>query len=81
MLGLSPLGPYHYKMIAEDFEFDTAKIKRELHWQPTLTDEEMLWKAYEYYHDHAREIHERKEASAHRKCSPMGIIRLLKWFS
>ena len=26
-LGISPLGPYHYQMIAEDFLFDTAKIK------------------------------------------------------
>ncbi len=25
-LGVSPLGPYHYRMIAEDFVFDTSRI-------------------------------------------------------
>src|SRR5690606_38111702 len=41
-LKLSPLGPYQYKMIAENFIFDTKKIKTELKWQPTVTNEEML---------------------------------------
>ena len=41
-LKVSPLGPYHYKMIAEDFLFDTTRIKQRLGWQPTLTNEEML---------------------------------------
>lgn len=80
-LGVSPLGPYHYKMIAEDFEFDTSKIKRELQWKPTLTNEEMLWKAYEHYHLHRREIEHRTNVSAHRQPAKMGIIRLLKWMS
>ena len=29
-LGISPLGPYQYKMIASTFVFDTSKIKKEL---------------------------------------------------
>ena len=29
-LGISPLGPDHYHMIAEDFLFDTTKIKAKL---------------------------------------------------
>ena len=80
-LGLSPLGPYQYKMIAESFEFDTAAIKRELDWRPTLTNSDMLWRAYEYYHQNRQEIESRKEASAHRSAAKMGIIRLLKWVS
>lgn len=80
-LKLSPLGPYHYKMIAESFIFDTAKIKRELGWQPTLNNEEMLLRAYDYYKQHRREIASRTEVSAHRKPAEMGIIRLLKWLS
>ncbi len=80
-LGLSPLGPYQYKMIAEDFVFDTAKIKRELGWKPTLKNEDMLWKAYEYYHQHRSEIAARSGASAHRQAAKMGIIRLLKILS
>lgn len=80
-LKLSPLGPYHYKMIAEDFMFDTARIKERLGWRPTLTNEEMLWRAYEYYRRNRREIEARQDVSAHRKAAKMGIIRLLKWVS
>ncbi len=80
-LGLSPLGPYQYKMIAESFAFDTTKIKRELHWQPTLTNEDMLWKAYEYYHQHKSELRVGDDVSAHKQPAKMGIIRVLKWLS
>ncbi len=80
-LRLSPLGPYHYKMIAENFVFDTALAKRELGWRPTLTNEAMLLRAYQHYREHRDEIHGRTAVSAHRKPAGMGVIRLLKWFS
>ena len=80
-LKLSPLGPYHYKMIAEDFVFDTARIKQRLGWRPTLTNEQMLWRAYQYYSEHRREIEQRRDVSAHRQGAKMGVIRLLKWIS
>lgn len=80
-LGLSPLGPYQYQMIAEDFLFDTSKIKTRLGWRPTLTNEQMLWRAYQYYSENRREIESRRNVSAHRKAAKMGVIRLLKWVS
>ena len=80
-LGVSPLGPYHYRMIAESFVFDTARIKRELGWQPTMTNEAMMLKAFQYYSERRKEIHARTDVSAHSKAAPMGIIRLLKWLS
>jgi UDP-glucose 4-epimerase len=80
-LRVSPLGPYHYKMIAESFVFDAARIKQRLGWQPTLTNEEMLLKSYEYYAKNRDEIGSRTNVSAHRKPASMGIIRLLKWLS
>ncbi len=80
-LKVSPLGPYHYKMIAESFLFDTSKIKRQLGWKPTLTNEEMLLRAYEYYSSNLVEIASRSQVSPHRRVAPMGIIRLLKWVS
>lgn len=80
-LRVSPLGPYHYKMIAESFVFDTGRIKQRLGWQPTLTNEEMLLKSYEYYSAHRAEIGARTNVSTHRKPASMGIIRLLKWIS
>jgi UDP-glucose 4-epimerase len=80
-LKLSPLGPYHYKMIAEDFVFDTTKIKQHLGWSPTVTNEEMLWRAFHFYSTHRAEIESRKDVSAHNKVAKMGAIRLLKWVS
>ena len=80
-LGLSPLGPYQYKMIAEDFEFDTQKIKTMLDWEPTLTNEEMLFKAYEYYKENKQLLQSSESLSAHKQSAKMGIIKLLKYFS
>jgi nucleoside-diphosphate-sugar epimerase len=80
-LGLSPLGPYQYKMIAEDFVFDTEKIKKTLGWKPTLTNEEMLLKAFMYYKENKELIRNAKGVAAHRQSAKMGIIRLLKYLS
>jgi nucleoside-diphosphate-sugar epimerase len=80
-LKLSPLGPYHYRMIAESFVFDTQRIRAELGWSPTLTNEQMMKRAFAYYRENRRAIHERTDVSAHSKAAPMGIIRLLKWLS
>ncbi len=79
-LHISPLGPYQYKMISSSFVFDTSKIKNELNFTATLSNEEMLYKAYMYYHNNRHEIESRKDVSAHRKNAEMGIaIRFLKW--
>ncbi|HLH33133.1 MAG TPA: NAD(P)-dependent oxidoreductase [Alloacidobacterium sp.] len=80
-LKVSPLGPYHYQMIAEDFLFDTTKAQTLLKWKPTMTNEEMLTRAYQYYAERKDEIHARTDASAHSKPASMGAIRLLKWLS
>jgi len=68
-------------MIAEDFVFDTTKIKGELGWAPTLTNAEMLWRAYSYYSANDQEIKNRKNVSAHKRQASMGVIRLLKCLS
>ncbi len=80
-LKVSPLGPYHWRMIAEDFTFDTSRIKADLDWRPSLTNEEMLTKAYKSYERDFEEIHRRTKVSAHRQPAKMGAIRLLKWLS
>ena len=78
-LGISPLGPYQYKMISANFVFDTTKIKEKLDFKPTLSNEEMLLKSYKYYHENRKEIESRSDVSAHNKNAKMGVIRLLKW--
>jgi UDP-glucose 4-epimerase len=80
-LRLSPLGPYHYKMIAEDFLFDTTRIKESLGWRPTRSNAEMLSEAYAYYAARRTEIESRRDVSAHSRPSEMGIVRLVKWLS
>jgi nucleoside-diphosphate-sugar epimerase len=79
-LGISPLGPYHYRMIAEDFVFDTTHIREKLGWRPTLTNQQMMVKAYRYYSARRAEIDARAgEVSAHSRPAAMGVIRALKW--
>lgn len=80
-LRLSPLGPYHYRMIASNFVFDTRKIKSTLGWEPTLTNQDILLKAYRYYEANRDLIAQRQNVSAHNQAAKMGIIRLLKWLS
>ena len=81
MLGISPLGPYHYKMITESFIFNTDRAKAELGWKPTMKNEDILWLAYQYYADNFDEIVNRANVSAHRQRAKMGVIRILKWLS
>ncbi|HMD36878.1 MAG TPA: NAD-dependent epimerase/dehydratase family protein [Vicinamibacterales bacterium] len=80
-LGVSPLGPYQYRMIAESFAFDTTKIKRTLGWRPTLTNGEMLFEAFDYYRRHLMDITSRSQVSAHKQRARPGVIRLLKMVS
>jgi UDP-glucose 4-epimerase len=81
LLHVSPLGPYHWRMIAESFCFDTSKAERELGWRPTLGNNEILLDAYLYYRQQKNEIRNRSNVSAHRKATPMGVIKILKWLS
>lgn len=80
-MGVSPLGPYHYRMISEDFIFDTNKAKKLLGWHPTVNNKEMLWRAYEHYLLSRDAPADNRQISAHRQPSRMGVIRLLKWIS
>ena len=69
-------------MIAEDFEFDTTRIRQRLGWSPTVSNQEMMVKAYRYYSTKRKEIESRAgEVSAHSRGAAMGVIRLLKWVS
>jgi len=82
VLGISPLGPYHYSMIAEEFVFDTRHVEKTLDWHPTKTNGEILFAAYDYYVTHQQELESTASSlPAHRRKSRFGIISLLKWIS
>jgi UDP-glucose 4-epimerase len=82
ILKISPLGPYQYNMIAEEFVFDTSHLEKTLGWQPTKTNGEILFTAYDYYVKNKDNIEANADQlPAHRRKARMGVIRLLKWIS
>ena len=82
LLGMSPLGPYHYKMMAEDFIFDTSRIKAELGWRPTKTNVEMLIESYEWFLAHHEDIYANAASrSAHRQPVKLRALALVKKLS
>lgn len=44
-----------------------------------MKNEEMLLRAYEFYHQNKNEILNRKDVSAHNSVAKMGVIKILKW--
>ena len=78
-LGLSPLGPYHWRLLSGTFVFDTRRIKENLGWAPTRTNDEMLREAYRYWAEKRPQRSE--ELAAHRQSAKLGILRLVKWLS
>jgi nucleoside-diphosphate-sugar epimerase len=80
-LNLSPLGPYHYRMLAANFVFDNTKIKRDLGWAPTRTNVQILCDAYKFYIDHYDEINNSQGLSAHKSKAKAGVLNLLRMIS
>ncbi|OGT35033.1 MAG: hypothetical protein A3F11_07450 [Gammaproteobacteria bacterium RIFCSPHIGHO2_12_FULL_37_14] len=80
-LGLSPLGPYQYNMIANTYIGDTSKIKRELNWHPTKSNIEIMVDNYNYYIANRIAIKKSKMLTGHRRVGRAGILSLIKWMS
>jgi nucleoside-diphosphate-sugar epimerase len=74
-LKISPIGPYQFRMLTQDFQFDTTKIKKELGWTPTLNNYEMLIKAYDSYIT----CDDTNNNSANSKKINLGILNILKY--
>ena len=70
------MGPYQFRMLTSDFEFDTTYVKEKLGWQPTLSTAEVLEIACQSYIDSLG-----KKLScnngANGKPIKMGILRVL----
>jgi UDP-glucose 4-epimerase len=81
-LGISPLGPYSYNMIASSYIGDTTKIKNELNWEPTKSNSEILIDGYQYYLDHYHVIHNKTaKLPGHRSAGRVSILNAVKWIS
>lgn len=78
-LGVSPLGPYHARLISGSFVFDTTRIEEDLGWRPARTHEDMVHEAYRFYA--ANEAERSDDLSATRQGAKLGILRLVKLLS
>jgi nucleoside-diphosphate-sugar epimerase len=81
ILGLSPLGPYHYLMFGREMFFDTAKAQRELDWKSTLSNQEMICHSYDWYLKNRDHLAAAGPASAHRSVVKLKVLKVLKWLS
>jgi nucleoside-diphosphate-sugar epimerase len=79
--GVSPLGPYQFRMLTKDFSFNISHVKMTLNWQPTLSNSQMLIKAYDSYIKNLGDLSSGNDVSANRSRMNMGIINIVKFFS
>ena len=75
--GLSPMGPYQFRMLTRDFSFDLSKIKSELSWMPTKNNYEVIQLAYDHYRI-TQNINTNKKSANSSKIK-MGILGILKY--
>ena len=73
---ISPLGPYQFRMLTNNFIFQTSKIKYDLNWAPTKNNAEILGIAYKYYIEHKNQKIIIKSANSGKV--KMGVLSILK---
>ena len=76
-LKLSPLGPYQFRMLTQNFEFDLSVIKKELNWAPVKNNTEILELAYTYYINNIEKI--KLNSTANSSPINMKILSFLKY--
>ena len=76
-LRLSPMGPYQFRMLTMNFEFDISKIKKELNWKPTKTNSEIIKIAYDFYIHNLNNT--KKKLNANSRPVDMKILNILKF--
>jgi nucleoside-diphosphate-sugar epimerase len=76
-VGISPLGPYQFRMLTQNFIFDLSRIKKDLDWSPSKNNTEILEIAYNFYLKNYNDII--KNGSANSAPVNMGILSILKY--
>lgn len=76
-LGLSPLGPYQFRMLTQSFQFAQDWTKLPFPWKPTKTNVEMLVLAYEHYISSS--TNQASKGSANSKPVKFGILKILRF--
>jgi len=65
-------------MLTRNFIFNTTHIKKELNWQPTLNNTEMLKLAYDFFVANKQLVKSGK-LSANSSAVKMGVLSVLKY--
>ena len=77
-LHLSPIGPYQFRMLTEDFMYDCSRVESTLNWRPTLNNTEMLCKAFDFYRENRNELVRNRSANSGRVSQGLiGLVRRL----
>jgi UDP-glucose 4-epimerase len=77
---LSPMGPYQFRMLTMDFEFDISKIKKQLNWKPTKTNTEIIRIAYDFYIENINNPTKKLNANSRPvNMKILNILKLIKW--
>lgn len=79
LLGLSPLGAYHWLVYGQEVYFDTDFPRAELGWRPRWGNVEMFIQSYEWYVANRDRILAEKGKSPHRSAVKQGVLGLLRW--
>jgi len=81
VLGLSPLGPWHYLTYHKPFYFDSEPVYRALNWRPRYSNREMMCDSYDWFVAHQAQLAATKDASAHKSPVKQGVLKILKAIS
>lgn len=81
VLGLSPLGPWHYLTYHKPFYFDSEPVYRALNWRPRYSNRAMMCESYDWFVANQAALAAGKDASVHKSPVKQGILRLLKAIS
>lgn len=81
LLGLSPLGPWHYLTYHKPFYFDSEPVYRALEWRPRYGNREMMCDSYDWFIAHQDSLKAGKDASAHKSPVKQGVLKILKALS
>jgi nucleoside-diphosphate-sugar epimerase len=86
VVGLSPLGPWHYLTYHKPFHFDVDPVKEALSWQPKYGNQEILTEAYDSFvaalhSDTAPDGDAGMVGGFHKKPVKQGILKVAKTLS
>ncbi len=81
VLGLSPLGPWHYLTYHKPFYFDSEPVYQALEWRPRYSNREMMCSSYDWFVANQAKLANSSDASAHKSPVKQGVLRFLKAIS